>query len=162
MKRLFMIVAATLLFGLASPAAAQEATPPVDGIELAPGVTAEILPTSPDPPSLYRVHFAPDATYSFTPNSSLDIVYVETGTLIFQLDLPVTVAQIGATDAEGENIAADTEFTVTAGDYFVLPPFIAGEVRNDGDEIVTVSVAGMVPEEKATTTAEGVAMPNGR
>lgn len=153
MKRLFTIVAATLLFAVAAPAAAQEATLPIDGIELAPGVKAEILPTSTDRPTLYRVHFAPGATYSFYPNSSLDIVYVESGELTFQLDLPVTVAQIGATDAEGEVISAGTEFTVTAGDYFVLPPFVAGDVRNGGQQGASVTLAAIVPEGMATPAA---------
>jgi len=150
---------ALVLFGMVSvgglvlSAGAQDATPPISGFEIAPGVTGEILPTSEDPPSLYRLHFAPDVTFPFSDDPSLGVVYVEAGTLTLRSNLPVTVAQLGATDAEGENIAAETEFTVTAGDYFVLPPFVAGEVRNDGDETATVSIAGIVPEEMATPTA---------
>lgn len=152
MKRLFTLVVG-LLFALIVPAAAQEATPPPAGFEIAPGVTAEILPTSEDPPSLYRLHFAPGVTYPFSDDPSVSVVYVESGAIALRLDAPVTVGQVGATDAPGENIAADTEFTVLAGDYFLLPPLVSGEVRNDGDEIATVAVAGFIPDAIATPAA---------
>ncbi len=131
-------------------AGAQEATPASGGFEIAPGVTAELLPVPDDPPALYRLHFAAGVVYAFSAAPSLDVVYVEAGTLTLQLDVPVTVARLGETGAAGESIIADTEFTVTAGDYFVLPPFATGEVRNTGDETATVSVAGLMPGEIAT------------
>lgn len=138
--------------GLAFNAGAQDATPPA-GFEIAPGVMAEVLPTSQDPPSLYRLHFAPGVTYEIMEDPSIGVSFVNTGTLTLRVDVPVTVAQSGATGAAGESFAAGTEFTVTAGDYFVLPPSATGQVRNDGDETVTVSVAGLVPEQIATPAA---------
>ena len=48
---------------------AQDATPLAGGLplEIAPGVTADLLPTSQDPPSLYRIRFAPGVTYEIEP-----------------------------------------------------------------------------------------------
>lgn len=139
--------------GLAFSAGAQDATPPAGGFEIAPGVMAEILPTSQDPPLLYRLHFAPGVTYEMMEDPSIGVVYINAGTLVLRVDVPVTVAQSGATGTAGETFTAGTEFTVTAGDYFVLPPSATGEVRNDGDETATVSVAGLVPEHLATPAA---------
>lgn len=132
--------------GLVPGAGAQDATPPPGGFEIAPGVTAEILPTSEDPPSLYRLQFAPGVTYEIVPSPALEVAYLEAGALTLRLDAPVTVGSLGATDAAGENIAADTEFTFSEGDYFVLPPSVGGELRNDGSEPAVISVAGLVPE----------------
>ncbi len=152
-------VVAVLLFimvavgGQGPGAVAQDGTPPPGGFEIAPGVTAEILPTSEDPPSLYRLHFAPDVTYPIGASPSLEIVYIESGALTFRVEAPVTVGQVGVTGAPGENVDTGTEFTVVAGDYFVLPPFVGGEVRNDGQETATVSVAGILPDAMATPTA---------
>ena len=58
--------------GRAGPTAgtrAQDATPLAGGLpfEIAPGVTADLLPTSQDPPSLYRIRFAPGVTYEIEP-----------------------------------------------------------------------------------------------
>lgn len=154
---LVSVVVALLLFvlvtvsGVVPSVGAQDATPPPGGFEIAPGVTAEILPTSEDPPSLYRLQFAPGVTYEIVASPSLEVAYLEAGTLTLSIDTPVTVGNLGATDAAGENIAADTEFTVSAGDYFALPPGAGGELRNDGAETAVVSVAGLVPD--------GMAMP---
>jgi hypothetical protein len=118
-----------------------------EAFEIAPGVTAEAIAFAPgqEAPALYRLHFAPDVTYAFVEDPSLGLAYVESGTLTLRVDMPVMVGQVGASDTAGEQVAADTEFTVTAGDYFVLPPFATGDVRNDGPEAATVSVAGIVP-----------------
>lgn len=143
---LLTLVTAT---GIFFSAGAQDATPPPEGFEITPGVTAEIVPPVEDPPSLYRLQFAPDVTYAFTDDPTLGVVYVESGTLTLRLDTAVTVAQVGATDEEGESIAAGAEFTVTAGDYLALPPFTSGEVNNEGPEVGTIVVAGFIPEGSA-------------
>ncbi len=148
-----LLVSMVAVGGRVPGAVAQNGTPPPGGFEIAPGVTAEILPTSEDPPSLYRLHFAPDVTYPIGASPSLEVVYIESGALTLRVEAPVTVGQVGVTDAAGENVAAGTEFTVEPGNYFVLPPFVGGEVRNDGQETATVSVAGILPDAMATPTA---------
>ncbi len=48
------------------PTRAQESTPAAaTGVEISPGVTFELMPASEDPPSLYRLRFAPGATLAF-------------------------------------------------------------------------------------------------
>lgn len=148
-----MLLGMVSVGGLVPGAGAQDATPPTGGFEIAPGVTADILPASDDPPSLYRLFVAAGVTYEFSSDPSLAVVYVEAGTATLQVELPVTRFQTGATDAAGESFAAGTEFTVTSGDYFVLPPLATGSVRNDGNEPVEFSVAGIVPEGLATPAA---------
>lgn len=112
---LFMII--IMLLGLVAlgPTAAtrgQDATPLAGGLafEIASGVTASILPTSEDPPFLYRVRFAPGAVYELDVSPAVSLVYVEAGNLVLRLDVPVTVMRAGATDLPGEQIAAGSAY----------------------------------------------------
>jgi len=155
---LFMSLVAVTMLGvvLLTPTRtthAQDATPLAGDLPfaIAPGVTADLLPTLEDPPSLYRVRFAPGVIYDLEPQPVIDLVYGEAGTLTLRLDAPATVVRAGATDTPGEPIAAETEFTLGAGDYSVFPPNISGEARNDGQDPAQVAVAELVPEQLATS-----------
>jgi len=75
---------------------------------------------------------------------------MEAGSLTVRLNGPAIVGEVGATDAAGEAIPAGTEVTVSAGQYLVLQPGVTGEVRNDGKETATVSVAGIATGGSAT------------
>ena len=59
----------TFTCGMLGPVStrAQESTPAAEttGVEIAPGVTFDLMPASEDPPSLYRLRFAPGATLAF-------------------------------------------------------------------------------------------------
>src|SRR5215213_6653137 len=74
---------------------AQESTPAAGqtGVEIAPGVTFELLPSSEDPPTLYRLRIAPDATLAFVDDPAISLVYVESGALSLQLDAAVSDAR---------------------------------------------------------------------
>jgi hypothetical protein len=48
-----------------------------------------------------------------------------------------------------EEVAADAEFTLEAGEFFVWPPNMGGEVRNDGQEPAVTLLANLAPEEAA-------------
>ena len=48
----------------------------------------------------------------------------------------------------GEPIAADTEFSLNAGDYSVFPPNVSGEARNDGQDPAQVAVAELIPDSR--------------
>ena len=61
------------------PMSAQESTPAATGVEISPGVTFELMRASEDPPSLYRLRFAPGATLSFVDDPAISLVYVESG-----------------------------------------------------------------------------------
>ena len=159
---LFLSVVALVLLALVGPGPtattrAQDGTPVVAeeveevveefGFEIAPGVMAGILPVSDDPPSLYWVRIAPGVTYTLEKDPAITLVYGQTGSLMLRLGVPVTVTRADGTDTAGESIPAETEFTLSMGDYTVLPPNASGEARNEGAEPAQVAVAGLVPEQ---------------
>ncbi len=144
---LVVCVAGLAAFSPLTGTRAQESTPVVTSFEfeIAPGVTASILPVPEDPPSLYRLRFDAGVTYPFSGNPSIGLVLVESGRLVLRVDVPVTVSRGSAAGAAGENMAAGTEFTVAQGDFFVLPSLASGEVRNETEAEVSVAVASLLP-----------------
>jgi quercetin dioxygenase-like cupin family protein len=144
----------TLVFGLFASqgmnpsTSAQDATPPSDQqagapegvsfVTLASG-TIEVLSPGTANLVLGRVRLAPGATLPFDPTDpSVDLVFMGAGTLTFRVDAPMTVTRAVRTGTpvptEPEEIPADTEFTLSDGDFALFPPNAAGEVRNDGAE----------------------------
>jgi hypothetical protein len=124
-------------------ARAQQSTPTAEttGVEVAPGVTFDLLPSSADPPSLYRLRFAPGATLAFVDDPAISLVYVESGALSLELDAAVSDARPDAeSDAED-----DAVLELSQGDYFVLPPLVAGEIRNEGQEPAAIVIAAITP-----------------
>jgi quercetin dioxygenase-like cupin family protein len=158
---------AILMFGMLaagsvflSGAGAQEGSPPAGGpppggFEIAPGVTAEAIAFAEgrEDPSVYRLTFDAGVTYNIQQSPALEVAYVESGSLTITLSAAITIGQLGATDTSGEAVAAGTEVTVQAGQYFVLPPMTTGEVRNDGAEAASVSIANILPAPAATPEA---------
>ena len=136
----------TLTYGSLDPIStrAQESTPAAEttGVEVAPGVTFELMPASEDPPSLYRLRFAPGATLAFVDDPAISLVYVEVGALSLQLDAAVSDARPEASSGDEE---ADTALALGQGDYFVLPPLVAGEIRNEGQEPMSIMIAAITP-----------------
>ena len=124
---------------------AQESTPAAvtTGVEVAPGVTFELMPASEDPPSLYRLRFAPGATLSFVDDPAISLVYVESGALSLQLDAAISDARPEVSSGDEEE--ADTVLSLTGGDYFVLPPLVAGEIGNEGQEPMSIVIAAITP-----------------
>jgi hypothetical protein len=137
----------TLTCGMLGPVStrAQESTPVAEatGVEVAPGVTFELMPASEDPPSLYRLRFAPGATLAFVDDPAISLVYVESGALSLQLDAAVSDARPEAVSEDEEE--ADTALSLAQGDYFVLPPLVAGEIRNEGQEPMSIVIAAITP-----------------
>lgn len=141
-----VLISMAMLASGAPRALAQEGTPqgPPDSFEIAPGVTVDsfVFAEGQEAPSNYRLHFAAGVTYEIAPSDALELAYVETGTLSLVLDRDLLLGDVGAS---GELIAAGTTVTVTTGQYFVLQPGMGGEVRNEGSETASVSVAGVIP-----------------
>src|SRR5215210_3252337 len=137
----------TLTGGMLGPVStpAQASTPVAEatGVEIAPGVTFELMPASEDPPSLYRLRFAPGATLAFVDDPAISLVYVESGALSLQLRAAISDARPDA--SSGDEADADTALTLEQGDYFVLPPLVAGEIRNEGQEPVSIVIAAITP-----------------
>ena len=137
----------TFTYGISGPDAtrAQESTPPAEaaGLEISPGVTFELLPASENPPSLYRLRIAPGTTLSFVDDPAISLVYVESGALSLVLDAPVSDAR--PDEASQDEEGAESALELNQGDYFVLPPLIAGELRNEAQGPVSLVVAAITP-----------------
>ena len=137
---------------------AQESTPPAEttGVEIAPGVTFDLVPASEDPPSLYRLRLAPGATLSFVGDPAISLVYVESGALSLQMDAAISDARTDEDGGDEEDAA--TAVRLSEGDYFVLPPLVAGEIRNEDQEPVSIVIAAITPG-LIPTTAIGTPAP---
>jgi hypothetical protein len=137
----------TLTCGIIGPVStrAQESTPVAEpvGVEVAPGVTFDLIRALEDPPSLYRLRFAPGATLSFVDDPAISLVYVELGALSLELDAAVSDARPEASSGEEDAASA---LQLSQGDYFVLPPLVAGEIRNEGQEPAAIVIAAITPE----------------
>ena len=148
-RGLIVVLAASLVTfsGALGPVStrAQEGTPAAEmpGVEVAPGVTFELMPASEVPPTLYRLRFAPGATLSFVDDPAISLVYVESGALSLQLDAAISDAR--PEGSSGDEEEADTVLSLTGGDYFVLPPLVAGEIRNEGQEPMSIVIAAITP-----------------
>jgi hypothetical protein len=132
---------AVMQFGMTDDVRAQEATPPAtaEDAEVAPGVTFALLPASQDPPSLYRLEFAPGAALFFAGDPAISLVLVESGALALNMNAAVSDAR-AATPA-----GSAAAVTMDQGDYFVLPPLVVGEIRNSGDEPASILIAAITP-----------------
>ena len=161
-------VAIVALIGLVALGArpgvgAQEATPVTEAVF--EGVTVEPLaggsvPAYPPLPAdfiLVRARIAPGGRIAVPAGDpSLALNYVESGTLISLNTAPVVVVRGAAMATPGaqaqEQLPANTEVTLQAGDSFVGPPGVGGEVRNEGTEEATILVALVAPAMAATPT----------
>jgi quercetin dioxygenase-like cupin family protein len=149
---LAVLVALLTLGPIARPAAAQDATLPADGMQVAPGVTVEEVPSKPGNPPVYRIHLDPGASVAFdNTDPSISLVFVEQGTVAFTIAAPVSVTRAGAVDQPAEPVVAAVEFTSGPGDYFIAPANTAAQLRNPGSEPATVLVASILP----STTGSG-------
>jgi hypothetical protein len=141
------VLLVSLVASRATGVGAQDATPAPLGFELAPGVTAEDVAPPEGSPALFRLQIAAGVTFQASDGTdpSITLVYGETGTLTVLVEAPVTINRAGATGQPGETVAAGTEFEVRPGDYFVAPPNVAAQIRNDGTAPATLLAATIVP-----------------
>ena len=135
---LIVVLGLAILAGLAR---AQEATPSAvaDEAEVAPGVTFTLLPASEDPPSLYRLAFEPGATLYFAGDPAISLVLVESGAIALNMNAAVSDARVATPVGNASALLMDQ------GDYFVLPPLVAGEIRNTGEEPAAILIAAITP-----------------
>ncbi|HEU0115562.1 MAG TPA: hypothetical protein VFQ80_12840, partial [Thermomicrobiales bacterium] len=103
-----------------------------------------------------RVRLAPGSRIE-TPGDDpgLGLVYVESGTLVSRRTVAGTVARGGATATPGaqaqEQVPANTEVTLRAGDSYVAPSASGGELRNVGTEEATILDVVIAPTAMAAT-----------
>ena len=152
-------IALALSIGLdAYHVVAQEATPAPAGeaFPLPPGVTSQplgsdtvaTLPATPARIEMLRVTFAPGSALRLPAESpSLALVYVEAGTLTARIEAPVAITRAASPGAapDREEIPAGTEFSAGPGDSFIGPAHTPVEVRNDGQEPLTLLMAVVQP-----------------
>ena len=74
---------------------------------------------------------------------AISLVYVESGALSLDLDAAVSDARPEA--ASGDEEDAGSALELSQGDYFVLPPLVAGEIRNEGEEPAAIVIAAITP-----------------
>ena len=145
-------------------AATQEGTPPaaegtLEGVAFEPlgfGTTEEI-PAAPAEFALSRAVIDPGAVFSRQGDivSLLSLLYVESGALTIQMDASIQVTRTATIEEIAiEEVAAGTAVTLEAGDSVVIPPNVAGEIRNDGDEPAVYLVAFVAPSEEGGATPE--------
>ena len=96
--------------------------------------------------------------------ASAALAYVEEGVLTFAMEGPMTVLRAAGAGTpfptETETFAAGEAFELAAGDSAAFPAGVAGEVRNEGDEPVTVLVADVGPPPgQAGTPQAGTPVP---
>jgi mannose-6-phosphate isomerase-like protein (cupin superfamily) len=160
----FVLMAGIALNGRLAPAASAQAASPTAsdaggpaGLEheiLAAGL-AEALPAAPAIILMERVTIAPGADIPASPDDpTFSFFRIESGTLTMTTDTPLRVTRAAAlaealatpgTMPAAEEIAADAEFALAAGDSVVIPPGVGGGLRNTGAEPVVVLVAQLFP-----------------
>jgi len=86
----------------------------------------------------------------------LSLVYVESGTVVIARTVANVVTRGAAMATPGahaqEQVPANTEVTLGAGDFYVAPPVSGGALRNDGTEEATILIAGIAQAMAATPT----------
>lgn len=150
-----LTIVMTITLGMLDRARAQEATPPAiaGDAEVAPGVTFTLLPASEDPPSLYRLEFEPGAALYFAGDPAISLVLVESGAISLNMNAAVSDARAATPAGSAAAVAMDQ------GDYFVLPPLVAGEIRNSGEEPAAILIAAITPGQFPAPAA-GTPIPN--
>jgi hypothetical protein len=168
-----VLVAAFIAFvGLAEAGPVREtaaqdafATPGPGEFELVPGQIGRVLagglvaepPTAPVELAVLRFTNDPGSVYAGSADDpSAGLILVESGEVTVRLEGPATI-----TRATGpEEVAAGTEFTLGSGESFLWPPYVAGELRNDGQEPAVTLLAYLAPvEEEAATPGAGTPTP---
>ena len=157
-----MLLAIVMLVGASvvgwGGAIAQEATPaPATG--LPEGVTpefiaygpAQVLPQAPADIAVFRLTLDPGSSL---PSVEVDpigsFIIVETGKVAITVEnVDLTVGRLPATGFPSaddfETVPAGTEVTLMQGDSLYVPPLVAGELRNDGQEPAVLLVVNISP-----------------
>jgi len=129
---------------------AEEAIPEGVSFEGLGFLVAAELPPAPAEIALFRIGLAPGAVFPIEEEDpSLALAYVETGTVAFVVEAPITVLRAAGPGTpfpeEHEEVAAGTPFELAAGDSALFPPRAAGEARNEGAEAASILVANVFP-----------------
>jgi mannose-6-phosphate isomerase-like protein (cupin superfamily) len=104
---------------------------------------------------MQRVTIAPGADIPGSPDDpGFSFFRIESGILTVHTDSPLSVVRAAAlaealstpgTMPTMEEISADAEFTLAAGDSVTFPPGVGGSLRNDGSEPVVLLTTQIFP-----------------
>jgi quercetin dioxygenase-like cupin family protein len=157
-----MLVGVSLVLGAATGAVAQDASPEAEGGPPA-GLIDEILsvgmvtefPATPAVMLMQRVTIAPGADIpGDAADTTLSFFLMESGTLQMTTSAPLTVIRAAALAEalqapggmpEMEEIAAGAAFTLDEGDSVLIPPGVAGGLRNEGTEPAVILATQIFP-----------------
>lgn len=172
----FLFVMAVLLggmlFGGRGVAVAQDATPAADagmeGVRFEPlSLALGVELATPSDFFVERFTVDPGASFPFAAGDpGTGVILMESGELTVQIEGPLRVTRgegfaetVVAAQATGdlrnalEEVAAGTPVTLGAGDTVLIPAYVAGELRNDGDEPAVGMVFLVVPASGMTSAA---------
>lgn len=137
-----------------SPAVAQDATPEASmeqaGITFEPlGFADHVQLPSEASLILVRVTLEPGAVSPSDANDPTAALFtVESGEVTVVLEQEWSLTRSGAEFGTSETFASGEEAILEPGDVAYLPGSVAGEVRNDGDEVATGTAVLVIPQEE--------------
>lgn len=123
---------------------AQEATPNPLFLGLPGDINAWQVGQFAQSPATYRLELAPGASLPGYDDETMSLVYVEAGSLVLNGKAALVISRLDGSKAP-QMIDAGTDVTVAAGDYFVLPPHAATEIRNESQTPASLQFAAMDP-----------------
>ena len=141
---LVLVLMSFAVHGAQPAVRAQEATPNPLFLGLPGDITAWQVGQFAQSPATYRLEFAPGAMLPGYDDETMSLVYVEAGSVVLQGKSALVIARLDGSAAP-RTIDAGTAVTVAAGDYFVLPPHGATEIRNESQAPASLQFAAMDP-----------------
>lgn len=144
---LLLIALAGVVGRGASPAVVAQAgtaTPTAGFIGLPEGISAWRVSEFTQAPSLYRFQFEPGARLPGYADETLNLAYVERGTVTVRSDGHLSISRLESNDPP-RITDPDAETVVAEGEYFVIPWRTPTEIWNHGEEIAWIQFAMMNP-----------------
>jgi hypothetical protein len=137
----------------ASPEATPEPIVTVEpDVEFTDMGVVDPLPPEPLAIGFYRMTLAPDAAFTApSGDPGLGVQVIESGTVTLRgFSDDITISRTAGDTLSGmqyqEVLQAGLETALEPGDSFVWPPFVVGEVRNDGTEPVVIASFDIRPD----------------
>jgi quercetin dioxygenase-like cupin family protein len=149
-----LVALGAALPGVQSPALAQDATPEASmeqaGVTFEPlGFADKVQLPSEASLILVKITLEPGAVSPFDASDPTGALFtVESGEVTVVLEQEWSATRSGAEFGTSDVIASGEEATLAPGDVAFLPGSIAGEVRNDGDEVATGTAVLVIPSEE--------------
>lgn len=158
------ILAAACALFLSGPVLAQEQLPEGVTLDIAANAVIESLPDGLDQLVLYRMSLASETRFPIEPGQDgVALVEVEAGTLTANAAAELQISRAGAEPGSIEAAPAGEDLTLEPGDSVLVPDDLTGELRNEGEDEVSLLVLEAVSptdagDEEPMTPPAGVAV----